>query len=136
MNINDIEQVKIQGDMLKAIFARQLELERKYNEIEKKNGEDVPDAPLDIDTFRGQRRARALIYRITEELYEAGNCLRNKAWKQSQVATDKDHYFEELSDALHFIIQLFIELGFSAEEVCMLYFRKSEVNKFRQRSNY
>jgi len=136
MNINDVPEVKVEGDMLKAIFKKQLELEQKYEGIEKANGARVPGIPLDIDTFDGQERARLLTYRITEELYEAGNCLRNKAWKKSQVPTDKDHYFEELSDALHFVVQLFIELGLSAEEVCMLYFRKAKVNEFRQRSDY
>ena len=38
MNIRDIPQVKIEGDMLKAIFSRQKELEEKYYEIEIKNG--------------------------------------------------------------------------------------------------
>lgn len=136
MNIKDIPQVKTEGDMLKAIFARQKELEEKYHGIEKNNGAMVMPLPLDMHTFKGQERARMLIYRIAEELFEAGNCLRNKAWKQSQVPCDIDHFQEELADALHFVIQLFIELGLTAEEVCGLYFKKAEVNKFRQRSKY
>ena len=138
MNIKDItaDMVPEPTDMLEQIFMRQMELEEKYMPIERNNGEHVPELPLDIDTFEGQRRARAMIYRITEELYEAGNCLRNKAWKQTHVKTDKDHFYEELADSFHFVVQLFIELGFSARDVYQLYFRKSEVNKFRQRSKY
>uniref|UniRef100_A0A6H2A3R9 Putative dUTP diphosphatase n=1 Tax=viral metagenome TaxID=1070528 RepID=A0A6H2A3R9_9ZZZZ len=136
MNIRDIEQVKIDGDMLKAIFSRQKELEEKYHDIEASNGALVLSIPLDLNTFSGQERTRLLIYRIAEELFESGNCLRNKAWKQSQVPVDIDHFLEELADGLHFYIQLFIELGLTSEDVCSLYFKKSEVNKFRQRSNY
>lgn len=136
MNISDIQEVKIEGDKLEAIFKKQQELESKYNGIEKANGEDVPDLPLDLHTFRGQRRTRALIYRITEELYEAGNCLRNKAWKTSQVPCDVDHFLEELSDAVHFVVQLYLELGLTAEEFTKLYFRKAKVNAFRQVSKY
>ena len=54
----------------------------------------------------------------------------------TDVPIDKDHFLEELSDALHFLVQLFIELGLTAEDVFSLYFKKSEVNKFRIRSNY
>jgi len=137
MNIKDVNNVELpEGDLLKAIFKRQRELEEKYQPIEKANGAHCPDIPLDMHTFEGQERVRLLIYRITEELYEAGNCLRNKAWKNSQVATDRTHFLEELSDVVHFMIQLFIELGLDAEAFTLIYFRKSIVNQFRQRSNY
>lgn len=136
MNITDIKEVQLTGDMLKAIFLKQMNLEEKYHNIEKEAGALVPDTPLELNTFLGQERARMIIYRIAEELFEAGNCLRNKAWKQSQVPIDIDHFLEELSDALHFMIQLFLEIGLDAEEVCILYIKKNEVNKFRQRSKY
>jgi NTP pyrophosphatase (non-canonical NTP hydrolase) len=142
MNIQDVIENHpsiVQGlkdGMLKSMFTKQKFLEEKYNPIEKATGALVPDLPLDIHTFHGQERARMLIYRITEELYEAGNCLRNKAWKRSQVPCDKDHFLEELADAVHFVIQLFLELGLEAEDVFKLYFRKSIVNEFRQQSKY
>jgi len=136
MNIKDVDKTKIEGDKLDAIFKKQWELEQKYFDIEKKNGAQVPPLPLKLDTFEGQERTRMLIYRITEELYEAGNCLRNKAWKTSQVPVDKEHFLEEMSDAVHFVIQLYIELGLTAEDFCNLYFRKAKVNDFRIKSNY
>ena len=136
MNSNDVKADPIEGDMLKAIFAKQIALEIKYNQIEKDNGEHVPDIPLDPHTFEGQRRLRAIIYRITEELYEAGNCLRNKAWKTSQVPCDVVHFLEEISDAVHFVIQLYVELGLTAEDFADLYFRKAKVNDFRQKTKY
>lgn len=138
MNIQDVkrEDLNIDGDLLEAIFKRQRELEEKYHDIEKANGALCPSKPLDLNTFQGQERARMLIYRVAEELFEAGNCLRNKAWKQSQVPVDMDHFVEELADAWHFFVQLWIELGYTALMVTVVYFKKSVVNLFRQRSKY
>lgn len=137
MNIKDVKEAKLEGDnKLEAIFSKQRELEEKYHTIEKKTGALVPDLPLDLNTFHGQERTRLLIYRIAEELFEAGNCLRNKAWKESQVPCDIDHFLEEMSDAVHFLIQLYIELGLDAKDFTVLYFKKAAVNKFRQRSKY
>ena len=136
MNITDISEVKIDGDMLAAIFKKQGKLEGKYAPIEYKNGALVQTIPVDLNTFLGQERVRLLIYRIAEELFEAGNCMRNKAWKQTQVPIDLDHFLEELADALHFFIQLFIEIGIDEKKLCGLYFKKAAVNRFRQRSKY
>ena len=136
MNIQDVNVVKIDGDKLEAIFDKQKALETKYHEIEKAHGALILPLPLDLNTFAGQERSRLLIYRIAEELFEAGNCLRNKAWKQSQVPVDQDHFLEELSDAVHFVIQLYIELGLNAQDFTNLYFRKAKVNEFRQESKY
>lgn len=138
MNINDVkaESRQLPDDLLVEIFILQTKLEEKYNAIEKNNGALVPEIPLNPDTFDGQTRIRDLIHRITAEIYEADNCLRNKAWKTTHVATDISHFKEELIDGFHFYIQLFIELGMSATDVYLLYSRKNAVNQFRQRSNY
>lgn len=137
MNVTDIgEENDLPKDMLKAIFAKQSALEVKYYDIEKNNGALVLPIPLDVHSFKGQTRIRDLIHRITAEIYEADNCLRNKAWKTTHVATDEKHFKEELIDGLHFYIQLFIELGMSSEDVYRLYCKKNQVNKFRISSNY
>lgn len=136
MNIRDIKEVEIKGDKLDAIFKRQAELEKKYRQIEINKTALTPPTPLDLNTFRGQERVRLLIYRVSEELFEMGNCMRNKAWKETEVPIDIDHFLEELADAFHFFIQLFLELGLSAKQVASLYFRKSLVNKFRIKSKY
>lgn len=138
MNSQDVkkEDVLYVGDKLEAIFEKQRKLEEKYNPIEKAMGALVPDMPLDLNTFEGQERTRLLIYRIAEELFEAGNTMRNKAWKQSQVPIDADHFWEEVSDAVHFLIQLYIENGKTAEDFIEGYLRKNKVNRFRQESKY
>lgn len=136
MNVKDVELVKVEGDMLKAMFARQHELELKYKEIESKNlGIPMP-LRAEIDNPLHQYLIKDLMWRIVEELGEAANCLKNKPWKNTHMPTDEEHFMEEIADSMHFFIQLLLFLGLDAEEACLLYFKKSEVNKFRQRSNY
>ena len=139
MNINDVseDEIQVDGDLLTAIFARQRELMEKYHPIEQANGLLIsPDVPVNLDDAKGQQRLKDFAWRITEEIGEAMNCLKNKPWKQTQMLTDQDHYFEELADAFHFIIELFILSGIDAQKLAELYFKKSLVNQFRQRSKY
>jgi len=137
MNIKDTRSIEIKGDLLVAIFARQNELLKKYQEIERKNGLlQTEDIPVDLDDAKGQQRLKDFAWRVTEELGEAMNCLKNKPWKQTQMETDKNHYYEELADAFHFFIELCILSGIDEKKLAELYFKKSLVNKFRQRSNY
>lgn len=140
MNINDIaEKVEVPKvkDKLEAMFEMQRELITKYLPIEEKAGFlHIKGVPVDIDDPAGQDRMKETAWRIVEELGEAMNCLKNKPWKQSPLATDQLHFYEELADFLHFSLELFIEAGLDADKLFRLYFLKSQVNKFRQESNY
>ena len=137
MNIKDVKLKRKYGDKLDLIFERQMELIKKYYDIEKKNGAIVPDKiPVDLNSRIGQYRIKDLSERIVEELMEAMNCLKLKPWKQTDIETDKEHYFEEISDAIHFLIELCITSGMTSQTFFETYFKKSEVNKFRIRSNY
>lgn len=136
MNINDIEtEAPEDGDWFQNIFDRQQELEDRYERIEAKNGFPPPTS-TSLDDPARQRYIKDGAYRCIEEISEATNCLKNKPWKSTHIVTDKDHYFEELMDGFHFYIRLFQISGLTAEDVYKLYFKKSEVNKFRQESNY
>lgn len=137
MNIDDVKEIKVKGDKLEAIFIRQKELMNKYHKIEAKSGLMQTDkVPVDIDSPAGQARLKDFAWRITEEIGEAMNCLKQKPWKQTHMETDVVHYLEEIIDAFHFFIELCILSGLTADDLCIFYFKKSEVNKFRQRSNY
>lgn len=136
VNIRDIDtEAPEDGDMLANIFHRQQELEDKYEDIEAANGFPHPTG-ADLDDAATQWFLKDAAYRVVEELSEATNCLKNKPWKTSQVVTDKDHFYEELADAWHFMVRLTIYSGLSSEDLYKLYFKKSEVNKFRQETNY
>lgn len=136
MNVTDIETEAPQdGDWLQNIFARQQELEDKYESIEAANGYPEPASRSLNDPAR-QRYLKDAAHRIIEELSEATNTLKNKPWKSTFVPTDEVHYFEEFADAFHFMIRMAIKSGMTAEDLYKWYFKKSEVNKFRQESNY
>lgn len=64
------------------------------------------------------------------------NCLKNKPWKQSQMATDTQKYFTQASKTWVHFIRLLIVSGLSPQSTADFYLKKSQVNKFRQRSNY
>ncbi len=140
MNIHDFKAPKVENtveDKLDLIFQKQRELMVKYEEIEMKNGLlQTPMVPVDLHDNAGQARLKDFAWRITEELGEAMQCLKNKPWKQTHMLTDVDHYKEELADAFHFFVELCILSGIEAEDLFDLYFRKNQVNKFRQRSQY
>jgi len=137
MNVNDAEKEAITGDLLEAIFIRQKELMKKYHIIEASQGLlQTTDVPVNINDRLGQARLKDFAWRITEELGEAMNCLKNKPWKQTHMETDRTHYEEEIVDAFHFFIELCILSGFNAQSLTEMYLKKSQVNKFRQRSQY
>jgi len=139
MNVKDVTEVTIEPglDMLVAIFQKQRDLMEKYHHIELKNNPAMcQDVPVDIHSTAGQARLKDFAWRITEELGEAMNTLKNKPWKQSHMLTDVAHYREEISDSFHFFVELCILSGIGPYDLYEMYFKKNEVNKFRQRSNY
>lgn len=64
------------------------------------------------------------------------NTLKNKPWKQSHMKTDREAFKEKLGEVWE--IYLFILVGSlgTSEAIADIYLKKSQVNKFRQRSNY
>lgn len=90
------------GDRLENIFKRQLELMEKYHPIEAKNGLLLSkDVPVDIDDKMGQARMKDMFWRFTEELGEAMDAFYNHP----------ESFHEELSDALHFLVEACILAG-------------------------
>lgn len=139
MNVKDFEDVVVpEGDLLEQIFIQQLELMKDYEHIERMRGFITvgPDQFGDLDHRFVQYRIKDVNARAVEELYEAMNCLKNKPWKQSEVPTDKLHFYEELADAVHFLVEMFITSGLTAQDLAAMYHKKHAVNKFRQESKY
>ena len=100
MNITHAVSESVVGDKLEAIFNRQRELMDKYHHIEERSGlMQTTDCPVNLDDKRGQARIKDFSWRVTEELGEALDALRNE---------DIPHYREELIDGLHFLTELSI----------------------------
>lgn len=137
MNITDVKEIfGKEGDRLDLIFEAQKRLKQKYDKIEREKGLFVPELPIDINNCLTQEYLKSQAYRIVSELVEATECLKNKAWKQTETFCDVDHFKEELSDALHFFIEFCIVVGISSEELFQLYFKKMTVNEWRVKTNY
>lgn len=76
------------------------------------------------------------IWAIIENLGLAMNCLKQKPWKQSHVLTDKDRFYAFFV-GVHIEFLNFIQgEGIDYEDLFKIYFKKSEVNKFRQETRY
>ena len=138
VNIKDYDFDEEVGDMLQSIFDRQFDLLIEYKLIEWKNlPHVVPEKiPVEINSYMGQDQIKQRFFWAIIEMAEAIDCLKNKPWKQTMVEVDVDHFREEVADALHFFIEGCILAGITASDLFSLYMRKSEVNKFRQRSKY
>ena len=64
------------------------------------------------------------------------HCLKNKPWVRTQRVTDKKEFKEKLCFAFRRFIYICIMAGIDAQGLYSLYYRKSKVNEFRQRSQY
>lgn len=63
------------------------------------------------------------------------NCLKNKAWKQTNMLTDKNNFFNKLKSVWNIYISI-LSTQLTCDDIVDIYLRKSQVNKFRQRSQY
>lgn len=131
MNINDIEKTNdIPADIWKAIWDKQRQLADKYKDIEGM-GDLLDTIPTNVDTLKGQRWIKDFAWRVTEELTEADEAkfeleelmdpLSSESWDrldddEKETATQlKQHYLEEVTDALHFFVELCIIAGYEPE---------------------
>ena len=82
-----------------------------------------------------QNTMELLITDLVRDLGMMCNCLKNKPWKQTSMLTDVNEFLHKLRCvwADYFSI---LSLSLSPQAIVEIYFKKSQVNKFRQRSNY
>lgn len=98
MNINDESQIETfnltSSEAAAILFEKQLALMNKYQAIER-----LPQWPLDIDNREHQKVIKDFLWRATEELGE---------FLDAYYEGKNDHAAEELSDILHFHVELLI----------------------------
>ena len=73
---------------------------------------------------------------LTRRLGMMCNTLKNKPWKQSHMKTDKEVFKERLGGVWEVYIHILNDALESSDSIADIYLKKSQVNKFRQRSNY
>jgi len=112
MNIDDIvKRIEIpEGSIIVAIFNHHKKLMEKYDVIERKNGYYVPDPPYSLENTKVQQRIKDMFWRSTEELAEAVETIpiefKLAGWVECwDTEPNVRHFFEELSDALHFLTE-------------------------------
>lgn len=80
------------------------------------------------------------LYQIFGELAEKYgllcNTLKNKPWKNTQIPTDKNKFYELLKESFEYFIFMLHECGLDMDKIYNIYFKKHKVNEFRIRSNY
>ncbi len=77
-----------------------------------------------------------LITQLVKELGMMCNCLKNKPWKQSHMRTDKNMFNNRLERVWLVYMGILAVAGLEAKDIVDIYLKKSQVNQFRQRSNY
>jgi hypothetical protein len=144
VNINDVKQIMdydSHDDRLELIFVRQRQLMEQYDQIEVKNGLRVTsDVPVNLHSARGQYVIKDFAWRVTEELGEALEAFHLHA-------DHPEHFDEEISDALHFLVELTILAGFSETSIAkrwidiydsleFLYIEADKPNKLSRTRSY
>lgn len=76
------------------------------------------------------------VSKFIENLGMMCNCLKNKPWKQSMMKTDRNAFYNRLTNVWVFYITILVVSGMDADSIVTTYLKKSQVNKFRIRSAY
>jgi dimeric dUTPase (all-alpha-NTP-PPase superfamily) len=113
-------------DKLEDIFARQNDLATFYRLVR-------PDGFYSQEPMsRCTTWTRAIIH----ECCELDNELNWKPWKNpADLAENRQARLLEMADILHFLVQLALDQGFSAEEVYQAYLAKNQENRSRQNND-
>ena len=76
------------------------------------------------------------VVQFVEQLAMMCNCLKNKPWKQSMMKTDREAFYGRLTNVWVCYMAILAMAGMKPTDIADTYLRKSQVNQFRQRSNY
>lgn len=119
MNVKDTEN-KVPYDekhALDDIFMYQHELAHKYLHIEKQNGLLQSDQmPGNVHDRFVQARLKDMTWRAMEEVAEA---------IEAFDANDEVHFYEELADAFHFVVEKMLIAGYNPKITLKSYFDNS-----------
>ena len=99
-------------------------------------GGDHIDLLLANSHDKGSVSIQEAVFYLVENLGMMCNCLKNKPWKQTQMKTDKPAFYSWLSRVWVEYFTILKVSGMDGDSIANTYLKKSQVNKFRQRSNY
>lgn len=104
-------------DMLKAIFQKQSDLQKK------------------LEVTMDQPYITNMSMALMQEVHEA---LRETPWKpwKKQQTFNHENYLKELADALHFFVNLCLADGITPDMLFDAYMEKNKENVVRKETNY
>ena len=123
MHKNMLEQTFVQQHA----FMKLLQRERNF-----------PAFPVDLTSKEGQTLCKQIAHDSMDELHEALQHLKNsKSHRATEIKDfDKSKFLEELSDHLHFFIELCIVANITFEELFSAYIQKGTINELRIKTGY
>lgn len=116
MNVQDVhlEPVDETIEKLDAIFTRQHQLAEKYRDIETRAGVGygiLRGATFNVHEQRSQEVCKNYAWRVVEEITEATLAI------PETIDGVPLHAYEEVADALHFLVELMLLVGLTADDV-------------------
>jgi len=138
MNISEVQDTELKGDLLKLIYKKQAEAEVTFAKIEgikehlafgKLENLHLPEVCNHIQTN--------ILWRLTEEIHELSIALKNgKHWRQTTYWTDINEALDEVADVIIYVLNLCLAIGLGPEEIAQLVLKKIKINTDRIRSKY
>lgn len=98
-------------------------------------GDDLLDS-ICAYVYSGELNLPWSITTLIRRLGMMCNTLKNKPWKQSHMKTDKEMFKARLVEVWETYIHILVGSLGTSDDIADVYLKKSQVNKFRQRSNY
>lgn len=125
-NISDADSTHEDVDMFEDIFRRQAGLAHYYATVR-------PDG---FYSWPAEQRCTTWTRAIIHECCELDNELGWKPWKNPpSLAENRDARLMEMADILHFLVQLALDQGISAQALYDAYIAKNAENRRRQQSD-
>lgn len=88
-----------------------------------------PENPENVSEY-----VRQVVLCLEDELHEALEHVHWKPWKTSRGFKDRDKYRAELADVLHFVLDLYLSVGLTGEDIYQDYLSKHRENLKRRNS--
>lgn len=88
---------------------------------------------LSVEAYK---KEAVMAWEVTLHLNISRNFLKNKPWKQTQELTDVTRYSKEIIVGFIYYMGYLKAMGFNSKTLYTLFYKKHEVNIFRQQSNY
>lgn len=102
------------------------------NELQKLLGNDIEW----MNTDERIEYVRIQVLALVAELYEALDEITWKTWTKGTAKFDEERFGQELVDATHFLINLFLVAGWESHTVFEHFMAKNEVNRNRHATGY